>query len=381
MKIFPKEIIENSAEVFKFKHTTKSKVIYSIFLVGLLIAIVSLPFIKIDVYTSSSGLIKPNKERIPLSIINSGRVKFSVIEDNLEVIGGDTILIIGNNIIDEQLRYSDNQIEEIKMFIHDLEYLVSQNNLKKNFLKSGKYHTNYLEYEQNLRELQTRFTQKKMNYNRNKTLFEKGIIASAEFEMISSEFKISKGSINALQKQQKSSWQSDLINYKDALEELSSNKSRLIENKSNFYITAPVSGILMNSTRFAQGSFIAQGTHIAEISPHTDLIAEFYISPADIGLINPEQRVVFQIDAYNYNQWGLADGQIMEISKDIEIVENKPVFKIRCLINQDHLKLKNGVIGKIKKGMTLNAHFILAKRSLFDLLYDNVDDWLNPSRV
>ena len=32
-----------------------------------------------------------------------------------------------------------------------------------------------------------------------------------------------------------------------------------------------------------------------------------------------------------------------------------------------------------EKGMTLNARFLLTERTLFDLLYDKVDDWLNPS--
>lgn len=130
-----------------------------------------------------------------------------------------------------------------------------------------------------------------------------------------------------------------------------------------------------------QGSFVPQGTRIAEISPSTDLIAECYINPTDIELIDPNKKVIFQIDAYNYNQWGLADGKIIEISKDVEILKDQPVFKIRCHINQKHLELKNGVIGQIKKGMTVNARFLLAERSLYQLLYDNVDDWLNPGNV
>lgn len=381
MKIFPKEILENTAEVFQFKHTTRSKIIYSVFLTAILAALIALPFIKIDVYTSSAGLIKPNQERVPLSIINSGRVKFSIVEDNLEVKEGDTILIIENKIIDEQLRYSDNEAEEMRMFLTDLEYLVAQDSPDITAVKSRKYRINYLEYEQKLKELQTRLAQKRMSFERNQKLYNKGIIASAEFEIIKSEFQISQSNVSSLIKQQRNSWQSDLINYQDALEELLSNQSRLTENKSQYYLTAPASGTLMNATQLEQGSFVVQGSRIAEISPDTDLIAECYISPADIGLIDPEKKVIFQIDAYNYNQWGLADGEILEISKDIIMLENTPVFKIRCLLNQDQLQLKNGVVGKIKKGMTLNARFILAERSLFDLLYDSVDDWLNPAQV
>ncbi|WP_261376392.1 HlyD family secretion protein [Gillisia sp. Hel_I_86] len=209
----------------------------------------------------------------------------------------------------------------------------------------------------------------------------KGVIAAAEFEPVKSEYDLSQSDIHSFKKQQNNRWQTELIKYQDELEELSSNKTQLIDNKSQFFITAPISGTLINTAQFGEGSFVSPGTLIAEISPNTDLIAECYVSPADIGLLKANQKVVFQIDAYNYNQWGFADGEILEISKDVELLENTPVFKVRCLINQDHLKLKNGVKGQIKKGMTLNARFLLTERSLFDLLYDNVDDWLNPSRV
>ena len=34
--------------------------------------------------------------------------------------------------------------------------------------------------------------------------------------------------------------------------------------------------------------------------------------------------------------------------------------------------------GKLKKGMTLQAYFNVARRSLYQLLYDKIDNWLNP---
>jgi membrane fusion protein, peptide pheromone/bacteriocin exporter len=55
------------------------------------------------------------------------------------------------------------------------------------------------------------------------------------------------------------------------------------------------------------------------------------------------------------------------------------MFNVRCTLNQSHLQLQNGVKGEIRKGMTFQARFIVARRSLFQLLYDKADDWLNPS--
>jgi len=221
--------------------------------------------------------------------------------------------------------------------------------------------------------------QRKANYNRNKILYEKGVIASAEIERIQSEFEIAQNNISSFQQKLLNSWQVELVNYRDALEELQSNKNQLIENKSQFYVTAPTSGTLLNTTQLRPGSFVSQGVQLAEISPNTDLIAECYISPSDIGLINPDKKVIFQVDAYNYNQWGLANGNITDISRDIVMIDQQPVFRIRCKIDEKFLELKNGVKGEIKKGMTVNARFLLTERSLYNLLYDNVNDWINPA--
>ena len=65
-EIFPKEIIESTIEAHRFKHTNKSKVIYSFILFALIVALVSLPYINITIYNTSQGLIRSDKERIIL---------------------------------------------------------------------------------------------------------------------------------------------------------------------------------------------------------------------------------------------------------------------------------------------------------------------------
>ena len=136
---------------------------------------------------------------------------------------------------------------------------------------------------------------------------------------------------------------------------------------------------MINVIGIQEGSLISAGVPIAEISPDGNLIVECYISPSDIGLLNIKNQVNFQIEAFNYNHWGFATGKIVEIGRDIEILNETPVFKVRCTIDQSYLSLKNNYKGFLRKGMTLNARFKIAERTLFELLYDNVEDWLNPS--
>ena len=51
------------------------------------------------------------------------------------------------------------------------------------------------------------------------------------------------------------------------------------------------------------------------------------------------------------------------------------------MLDSQQLHLKNGFKGNLKKGMTLQARFVVARRSLWELLFDKVDDWVNPIRA
>ncbi len=379
-QIFPKEIIENTSEVHQFKHTNRSKIIYSIILLALTGAFMTLPFITVDVYSNAQGIIKPNKERVGLNVINSGRIVYSDIKNNRKVQKGDTLLVIDNNGIDDRIDLSNYQQEEAKLFLDDLSLLLERKSLKINELKSSKYQRAYLQYSQKLRELGVRFVKAKSDFNRHKILHEKDVISMSEYENKKFEYDMAQSEVNQFKKQQLNTWQVDFTLYANRLKEVKSQEDQLLKSKTQFLVTAPINGTLLNVKSQELGSFITIGTQLGEISPDTNLLVECYINPTDIGLLREDTTINFQIDAYNYNQWGMATGTVIEIGRDIELINNIPVFKVRCKMDQKYLELKNGFQGNLKKGMTLNANFRLTERSLFELLYDKMDDWLNPSR-
>ena len=125
-QIFPKEIIENTLEVHQFKHTNRSKIIYSVILLTLITALISLPFINVTIYNTSQGLIRPDKERILLESSNSGKVIFHQLKNNLQISKGDTLLLINNLAITQQIHTTTSLISETKKFVEDLKLLSSQ---------------------------------------------------------------------------------------------------------------------------------------------------------------------------------------------------------------------------------------------------------------
>lgn len=379
--IFPKEILKNTEEVYYAQITTNSKIIYLLILVIIIILLASLRFLKIDIYTNAKGILKPNKDRIPLTVITSGKIVRSNLRNNTNVTQGDTLLLMDNSEIVAQLELNSYQLRETVAFIADVELLLGPKFSKNQQLQSSKYKRKRSYYYQNLLELKKRHQKAERDLDRHKILYDKDVISKSEYERKKFDFDITLSNIHQFKEEQQDLWQSDLFRYRNKLVELKSNHKVLTNRKMQFVVTSPVNGILFTKMLIEPESFISADTQLGEISPDGEFMAECYITPSDIGLLRKKNKVKFQIDAYNYNQWGFVTGEVIEIGKDVELIGGKPVFKVRCNIDQKYLELKNGFRGTLKMGMTLNANFKLVERSLYDLLHDKVDDWLNPSKI
>jgi HlyD family secretion protein len=148
---------------------------------------------------------------------------------------------------------------------------------------------------------------------------------------------------------------------------------------SNRVILAPTAGEIIQSSDIQIGSIVNEGQKIAEISPEGELVATCFVKPAEVGLIHEKQKVKIQVDAFNYNEWGMLQGDIIDISDDM-IVENGSVayFRVKCKPEKTFLSLKNGYRAEIKKGMSLNTRILVIRRSLYHLLFDKAANWFNP---
>src|SRR5690606_18314298 len=299
-QIFPKEILESTVEVHQFQLSSRSMIIYSIILIALLLILMLLPFIKVDIYTTARGIIKPDKERLFISSLNSGIIVATNIKNNHLVQKGDTLLVLDNTIINEKLKLSSQQIMDLNVFIDDLTYLIDNKHINIDSIRSPKYKKEYILYQQNKHELNTRVQKLQQDLDRNTLLYNKDVISKVEFENTVLDYKLALSNSNQLQQRQINTWQANLTEYKSNLLEFESNSIQLQENNSQFVITAPITGILMNAMSLENGSLLSSGQAFVEISPDTNLLVECFINSQDIGLIRLNDQVSFQIDAYNY---------------------------------------------------------------------------------
>ncbi len=377
-QIFPKDIIEDSFEVHHAMHSKKSLAIYLIITIALLVGICSLFFIRVTIYNTSRGIIKSDREHMVLQSLQSGKILFQNLKNNTYVNKGDTILIVSDVSLSTRENNTEKQIAELENFVRDLEILLYR---KKGNLKTSKYLQEKLYHKEKYRELNVRYENAKIEYDRDKKLFIKNVIAKVDFDNSKLKYQIAESNKKQLYKQQIMTWQNQLVTLQEQIRDLKSVLSKIEEDRGFTVITAPISGYLLNVKGVSKGSFVEKGMQLATLSPESNLLIECYLSPSDIGLLENGNKAKFQIDAFNYNQWGLATGKIISIANDVQMQNNTPVFKVQCSLNQKALTLKNGFQGNLKKGMTLTARFELAQRTLFELLYDKIDDWVNPNTM
>lgn len=69
------------------------------------------------------------------------------------------------------------------------------------------------------------------------------------------------------------------------------------------------------SVVFKKEVFYHSVANAGEISPEQNLTIECSVSPKDIGFIHKGQKVKFQVDTFNYNQWGLLEGEVLILTK------------------------------------------------------------------
>jgi multidrug resistance efflux pump len=375
--LFPKEIIERTAECHLSRHSTFSLAIYVSVILVLIAALTSLPFVYVGVSVKSQGLIKAATDVSTLKATSTGHIKEVYIKENATVEKGQMLFAVQSPLLEVEEKHLQNELKEARLFLKDVNGLLSPSGHR--FPMTNFYRQSLSGYHQKLTDRQTRFLKVKQDYERNKRLYEEKVIAAADFENFQFEFDKCKNEIELLKQNQLSQWQQEFRSYEKEVTDLENQLTQVQKEIQNLNINAPIAGTIQNLIGVYSGSTVFAGQELAQISPDTSLQAEVYVLPNDIGLLREGMDVRMQVGAFNYNQWGILHGKVKEISNDIQIVNNQPLFEVKCSLDKDHLSLKNGYQGKLKKGMTLQARFLVTERSLWQLLYDKVDDWVNPN--
>lgn len=358
------------------KQTT---IIYQCLLIGIITLFTALPLVKVPISISARGSIRSDQENTKIISLVSGRIIKSALHTNNQLVNkGDTLLVITSEAL---ISKKDHQQRMGNDYEAQLSDLTSLNNQRPQKLQTDLYRMEWSALEQKLEEIQTQITLAQKEHDRNSTLYQDGVISLAEYERTQYQHQQLKSQHASLREQQFAVWQSKKRELEQQLLSLSSELSTIEIEEGNYIVKAPVTGRITNLQGFQTGNYLMQGQHLADISIEESLIAECLVPTSAIGYVHTGQSVKFQIDTYHYNQWGMLDGEVLDINNNLMTNEQtgESYFVVRCKLAQQYLSLSNGYQGQVGKGNTYTARFYLTDRTLWQLLFDKVDDWFNPN--
>jgi HlyD family secretion protein len=383
MDLIPFSISEYSLETYLGKITTRSRIIYWIIIGMILVGIAILPFVSVDVSVQARGYFQSDIEKQVVYTPIQGKIIYTCVRNGETINKGDTLLVIDTETIRAKHASLVQRIAENDSSMMDLEKLTRILSLDNSIFTASLITQRYRAEFANLRIQQSiqfqKYQKKKTEHERNELLYHQQIIAKMEYENSLFLLNYEKDNLNQVLLSQKSVWQNDLTLRRNESVTLLADLKQCSEELTNRIVLAPTSGEVIQSSDIQTGSIVSPGQKIAEISPAGELVATCFVKPSDIGLIHEKQKVKIQVDAFNFNEWGMLQGDIIDISDDM-ILENGSVayFRIKCKPEKTFLSLKNGYKADIKKGMSLSTRIVVIRRSLFHLLFDKADKWFNP---
>jgi multidrug resistance efflux pump len=353
-----------------------SKNLYLAILVIVSLVILSLPFIKVDLYIKASGIIRPGTEKTPVHCLVSGVVSTVNFSEGDRLDQGDVLVMLKRNRKEYELEQLQALNDQITSEIRDLEYLLNGCHEQ---MSSVRYKMEYMAFSKQSARLKEKLIKASREKNRNESLFREQLISEKEFDDMSFTEDQHRQELNNFIFMKRNQWQNELAELQFRQKQYKGQINCLNEDLKHWQIRSPIPGTIEYLSPIHPGSNIQVGQQLAVISPDTAIIGEIYIPPSDIGLIHLGQPVQLIIDAFDYREWGTIQAAITEISDDFLVINNQPVFRIRCKLDRITLQLKNGYTGSLKKGMTFQALCLVNRKSVWQLLTGKMNKWLNPA--
>ena len=219
----------------------------------------------------------------------------------------------------------------------------------------------------NLTSAQSTANYEQSNYNRYKTLYEKGLVSADEFE-------------NAQ------------LSYQKAREQVNTSRESVRKAQTNLgyaTITSPIDGIVL-SREVEEGQTVASAMTtptlfiIAQDLTNMRVIAK--IDEADIGGVKEGQRVMFTVDTYPDDTF---EGAVTQVRQQATTESNVVTYEVVISAPNESLKLKPGLTANVTI-YTMEMHDIMsvpAKALRFApnelLLQDDekIEDCEGPTKV
>lgn len=373
--------VEDSLEVYLNPHARRVNAIYVAVIAILGGGLVLLPVVRVGVSVQADGIIRPATEKHEVVAGVAGYVDRVRGVEFARVKAGDELFSLVAEPIDARRSLIESQLMEIEEALADLVALTGGDGGVPGVAgppRTSRYQAEHRLFAREMTELEVRRSQAGRELERASGLVALGMAPRAEAEERAHAVQRLEEERLTLAERYHGGWQAQAERLRAERRQLLERLSLLAADSAHHVIRAPVDGTIEEMASVSAGSFVQGGQRLAVISPATEMVAEVYLTPRDIGLLDPGAPVRLLIDAFPYADWGHLSGRVIDVPDDFLVMNDRVVFRTVVALDATELALPNGFRREVRKGMTLRARFMVAERSLWQLLRDDINDWVNP---
>ncbi len=346
-----------------------------VILILVMVTGVALPLVKVDVITSSRGMVRPFHEPVEVYAPITGILDSCRLQNNLQVSTGDTLVWIRSDIPKAKMKARAEMMALNRASILDITHIL-EGEVPKETSRFRQSHRNHLAALSHL-QLQEEFLHKEFRVA--EQLYRQEVISLYDYEKAESDYLIMTAKVSDLRESYRDMLATELQRLELENSTYHGEIEQIRSTLNDYIITAPLSGTLLHNQGITTGSVIHTGTSLGMISPTGRLVAECYLPPATIQTIGLGTRVKIRIDDPGFNLNTFLETHVDHIDKDVSVIDGNPVYRIRCTLKNPYLRTSEGAFTPLRKGMTFTANFILSRRSLAHLMLEKMDRWVNPS--
>jgi len=177
----------------------------------------------------------------------------------------------------------------------------------------------------NLASAQSSLSYEQANYNRYKTLYEKGLVSADEYE-------------------------SARLSYDKARQQVATSRESVQKAQTNLgyaTITSPIDGVVLSKS-VEEGQTVAASFNTPELftiaQDLTDMRVIADIDEADIGGVKEGQRVTFTVDAFPDDKF---EGSVTQVRQQATTSSNVVTYEVVISAPNNDLKLKPGLTANV----------------------------------
>lgn len=139
-------------------------------------------------------------------------------------------------------------------------------------------------------------------------------------------------------------------------------------------IKAPVEGIIFELAIQRAGAVVQPGNTVAEIAPEgTSLILRAQMATTESGSLREGMPVKMKFDAYPFQDYGIVEGELIEISPTSTIIETQggqtAIYELDIKFEKNCIPTSNNCV-VLRPGDTATAEVIVHQRRVIDFILD-----------